>query len=287
MVSAGMHCVGLAGGALAAGRTGKSMAASQSPEEAPGRDGGRIDERLMAMYYEAESPESERLPYVANVSLPRSGHHLFVRMLRLYFGPRFGYCEVYGPNAKPRCCGQFPCARPGRISTSKNHDFGLKSVLPDDVPVIVQIRQPLQALVSEFELHVANGNPDTAEEFEGFATHRVDRFRKFFAKWVEAPIERRVVIWYEDLCNDAVDTFARAAALFGETSIDRPRAVQAFASLPQVTVADGRVNVVTGTGIREGRDVTAFRFYDRGMFEALAQRAGQPHGEARPFEDGS
>jgi len=39
--------------------------------------------------------------------------------------------------------------------------------------------------------------------------------------------------------------------------------------------------------LREGRDVTAFRVYDRGMFEAPAQRAGQPHGEARPFEDGS
>jgi NAD-dependent SIR2 family protein deacetylase len=53
-----------------------------------------------------------------------------------------------------------------------------------------------------------------------------------------------------------------------------------------VTVADGRVNVVTGTGIREGRNVTTFRHYDEGLFAALADRAGQPRRSARSSEGG-
>jgi hypothetical protein len=216
------------------------------------------------------------LAYVANVSLPRSGHHLLVRMLQLYFGPRFGYCEYYGPRRTVVCCDRFPCARGGRISTSKNHDFGFRAAVPAGLPVIVQIRRPVEALVSEFELHVRNGQPDTAEEFRAFAEHRVDRFRRFHEKWVEAPVEPRVVIWYEALCADPVDTFASAARLFVEEDIDRERAAAVFADLPHVTVADQRVRVEAATGVRPQRDVSTFRFYDRALFEALdaAARVG-------------
>ena len=157
---------------------------------------------------------------------------------------------------------------------SKNHDFGLNSRLPSGFPVIVQIRKPLPALVSEFELHITNGNPDTADEFARFAEGRADRYRRFHGRWVSPPMERRHVLWYEDLCRAPVESFAAAAALFGTDAIDPVRAASAFSALPQMTVTDRTVNVVTGKGIREGRDVTAFRFYDGRLFESLAERAG-------------
>lgn len=236
-------------------------------------EGGKAAD-LFAMHFVATAPEDERLPYVANVSLPRSGHHLFVRMLTLYFGPRFGYCEFYGPQGRGECCGRFPCARPGLISTSKNHDFQLDSELPPGVPLVVQIRRPLDAIVSDFELHVRNGAPDTPAEFARFAEKGVQRFRRFHQKWVEAPIEPRAVLWYEDLCADPVESFARAARIFGEGEIDRERAADAFAALPFVTIADRHQKVEAGAGVRQKRDVRAFRYYDEDHFRALEEAAG-------------
>ena len=73
------------------------------------------------------------MDYVVGISWPRSGHHMLLRLLKLYFGPSFGYCSLYGDRPEhpevPQCCRCVPCTNAGKINFSKNHDFDLSPVI--------------------------------------------------------------------------------------------------------------------------------------------------------------
>ena len=82
---------------------------------------------------------------VQGVSYPRSGHGLLAEFLIRYFGPSFSYCEYYGH------CRQAPCANPHN-HFQKNHDFGLALPVPRDRPLLIQYRNPLYSIASNFAL---------------------------------------------------------------------------------------------------------------------------------------
>jgi hypothetical protein len=95
------------------------------------------------------------LRYVANISWPRSGHGLFIRILQAYLGTEFNYCEFYG-SSNDICCKKFPCKKP-TITMSKNHDFQLNTNLATDEPAIIQIRAFIPSIISWFEMSVNRG----------------------------------------------------------------------------------------------------------------------------------
>lgn len=139
-----------------------------------------------------EGGAAATLPFVANVSWPRSGHGLLIRILRALLAERFSYCEFYRPRAKQgsSCCGRFPCTRPG-ISMTKQHD----AALAPGAPLVVQIRSFVPAAVSHFEYALSAGSvEDSAASFRAFALAQVAPYRRFTAKWVAPPRPGRVVV---------------------------------------------------------------------------------------------
>ncbi|MCF3935984.1 hypothetical protein L1787_21575 [Acuticoccus sp. M5D2P5] len=224
----------------------------------------------MEPYFEAQVAPEAQLPYVANVSWPRSGHHLFVRLLHGYFGDRFGYCEYHVPRHRPdlSCCAQAPCGKGGPISMSKNHDFELDMPVPE-TPFVVQYREPLAALESEFELFVRNGNPDNERAFAEFARKRARVYRAFTAKWVEPDMPQRTLVDYAELVADPVGTLRRMLPLWGEREPDETRLAQTIQSVPHVSVRGSRVHVQPKSGVLLDRNVEAFRYYDAAFFDEL------------------
>lgn len=225
--------------------------------------------------YIEKQPGARPLPYVANVSWPRSGHHLLVRLLIGYFGPRFGYCEYHGPSATKEwpCCGHFPCRKRGTISMSKNHDFELDSPIPTDVPIIVQWREPLAAIQSEFELAHKAGHPDTAAAFAIFAEKRAAKYRAFVGRWLESPIEGRLGVEYDELVTDPWSILTSALALWGELEPEPGRLASAIASVPHVSVQNRNVVVRDQAGVRAERKVEDFRYYDEALFDRIREIA--------------
>lgn len=207
-------------------------------------------------------------PYVMGVSWPRSGHHLLVRLLRLYYGPDFAYCAFY--NQGPGCCGQAPCARPGRVRFSKNHDFDGTLKLRRRQPCIVQIRAFPPSVVSNFELYLRQGGRDDAASFARFASAEFTRYRAFRDKWVRAPAARGLtVIDYADLVARPAAELSRALAVFGTDRPDPDRLARAVAHVDGEAVAQRRVMPRPRAGVHAPRDVTQFRHYDAKLFGYL------------------
>ena len=79
------------------------------------------------------------------VTYPRSGHHWLMRCLQDYYGEEMVYCEHY------TCCQTIPCAKQ-EANILKNHDFTLDLVIPEDWNVIVQYRNPQDAISSLYKV---------------------------------------------------------------------------------------------------------------------------------------
>lgn len=225
----------------------------------------------MRPYFERE-PGAQPLAYVANVSWPRSGHHLLARILERYFGPRFGYCEYHVPRTDPQlpCCGQFPCTRQDVISMSKNHDFDLASPVPAKVPLIVQWREPLAAIQSEFELALLDGVADSPEAFAAFAEKRAATYRRFMAKWLEAPIETRLAVEYDEFVADPLSIMTDVLALWNDGPVDMGRLQNAIERVSHVSVRQRAVHIDDRTGVRSDRSVEAFRYYDEELAQSIS-----------------
>lgn len=70
------------------------------------------------------------------ISFPRSGQHLFERLLKHiynYYKQKFSYCEFY------TCCCRIPCKK--KCLFQKNHDFELKLKLEQDEKFFILYRR--------------------------------------------------------------------------------------------------------------------------------------------------
>jgi hypothetical protein len=161
------------------------------------------------------------------------------------------------------------------MTFSKNHDFDLSVPIVSGTPYLVQVRGFLPALVSNFELYLRDGHPDTAETFFEFAGGEADRWKAFAEKWLHLPVDvENLVVRYEDLTakpfailRDVVDFFQPPNRI-DDLVID---VVVTAASL-QTVRRDGETWVGT-TGVHATRRLEDFRFYDRILFDELQQRA--------------
>ncbi len=222
----------------------------------------------MQAYFARKSFE-KKLRNVATVSWPRSGHHLLVRLLSSYFGDEFGYCEHHFKGAQ--CCKTFPCTQKDAIILTKNHDFDL-SLKPDpDTPTIIQYRAFLPSVVSNFELHVRNGAPDTLASFAEFAASAAKTYKAFYKKWISDNIEcERFILGYETLTSKPRHSLLLAAKFIApQELIDEPLIHRCVDSVAGEKVENGKVITQEQKGVKADRDVRAFRFYDEGLFDEL------------------
>ncbi|XWN32521.1 MAG: hypothetical protein ROR55_05235 [Devosia sp.] len=225
-------------------------------------------------YFEADGPLARRMQYCANVSWPRSGHHLLVAVLTALIGRRFGYCEFYTPRQVPNspCCGLFPCAKLDLICMSKNHDFQFDSVVPPGMKLIVQIRDYLPSMISDFEVYVAVGNDDTVASFRRFAENRAHRYARFRHRWIVPDLPDRLIVTYDDLTQNLEATL-RTVAAFAELGAIGD---EHFARAIQPPPKRRGIPHHEGPLIRPARDPTAFRYYDEGFLKDIFALAYGP-----------
>jgi len=222
--------------------------------------------------------ETPRPPprYVACVSYPRSGHHVTARVLSAYFGEAFRHCEFH--SLRPdECCKRFPCRDPS-VTMSKCHDFALcgwlrRGVRPSrSTRCLVLVRSFLDAATSEYEMtrRASPGAPDTAAAWRGFALSRVGYYRRFATKWVFRGAGTRHVMRYEDLTARPLEELADVVRLFDpSTPPDTTRLLACIETASALEVRDGIVVLVPGSGVRDRRDLRAFRWFDPAFFAKI------------------
>ena len=221
--------------------------------------------------------------HASGVSWPRSGHHLLVRLLTGYFGPAFGYCEVYNvpPSVReiPTCCGQRPCAHPDRIALTKDHDFELDRPQVPGHRYLVQYRAFAPSVVSNFELAVRNGREDSAESFRIFVSAEFSRYLGFTRRWVTSDFARAegiLRVLYEDLVTDPCGILAEAAAYLAPGHVPDVARIRAVVrEVDAQRVADRRIETLARAGVHASRRVEEFRHYDPALF-ALIDRLRLP-----------
>ena len=177
-----------------------------------------------------------QLRYVANISWPRSGHHMLVGLCRNYFGSDFHYCEFY--NKDIDCCRKFPCARQNKIVMSKNHDHKLDILLDDASPILIQIRSFKPSVVSNYELAVKNGREDSFKSFVNFATHYQNQYKPFYKKWITSDFDNeRLIVRYEDITKNPETIFSDVLRFIAPgIVVDVNRVQEAIENVNKVTV---------------------------------------------------
>jgi len=215
--------------------------------------------------------------HVMGVSWPRSGHHMLVRLLQLYFGPAFHYCEFHvGHPDHPdieRCCREAPCRHRDRIHFTKNHDFDLGLPQIPGQPYIIQYRDFAHSTVSEFETFVRAGGEDSAESFRRHVSEKFGRYRDFMAKWVEADFARgQLLLRYDAVLADPQAALNRAVRLFEpRAEPDAARLAHAVANVDGQKIERREVTLLPRSGVHADRDLRDFRYYDPALFEQIGR----------------
>lgn len=209
------------------------------------------------------------MDHVTGVSWPRSGHHMLVNLLKNYFGTEFSYCSFYGSEID--CCKSLPCKRADKIDFTKSHDFDLSLSQLQGHKYLVQYRDFVPSVVSNFELHVRNGNDDTAEEFRRFCSLEFGRYKAFLSKWVYSDFAReQLVLKYEEFLKEPTDSLLRVASYFEpELRANQERAAAAVSSIDAVTIEKKQVQTRKAAGVTKERNVTDFRYYSPALFSTL------------------
>lgn len=182
------------------------------------------------------------------VTMPRSGHHLLVRLIQ-QVRPETTYCEFY---QSADCCRSIPCRK--NVDLQKSHDFKLKDPIDSTRRYIVQARDPCASIASHWDLLQSSGKvgSDTAKDFRRFAWQQAGHRRAFRRKWIDSRLPNTLVIRYEELIADPV------------AAVDR---VHRFVwDLPAPAVRPGK--------IKPARELRSFRHYSGWFFALLRLRAG-------------
>ena len=188
-------------------------------------------------------------------SVPRSGHHFLVSLLRDYFGDRLKYCSFYANHRETYCCGKTPCELAflsnNKIFYQKSHDERLRD--RKDVPglYLIQTRSLLPSLCSHFDLSVKRGRlADSSAEFDRFGEAATEYYIAFHQRWVAPPASNRLIVQYENLASGTESTLEKVVRFVaGRRYVDEKRIAEV------VTRAASAKKVVP-------RDPRRHRFFD-------------------------
>lgn len=208
---------------------------------------------------------------VIGVSWPRSGHHLLVRLLTLYFGPGFRYCDYYG--GIKGCCKSVPCTRTDEIHFTKSHDFDLDLPQITGRKYLVQYRDFLHSVVSNYELSLLKQSreTDTPENFRAFASAQFTRYRGFMRRWVHSDFaQAQLLLSYDQLITYPKDSLRLAIWwLDPDNALDEERIEKVVAEVAGEKVESWKVQPLAKSGVHANRDLTSFRHYDPALFAQL------------------
>ncbi|MEL7183211.1 MAG: hypothetical protein AAGK57_06155 [Pseudomonadota bacterium] len=197
---------------------------------------------------------------------------MLVRLLQLYYGPEFGYCDYY--SGKPwvpeiaKCCGKIPCRHGARIHLTKNHDFKLDVPQIKGARYLIQYRDFIPSVVSNFELFIRQGNPDDVATFRKFASAEFGRYKAFVDKWVTSPfVQDQLVLDYGTFLEDPQGELRRTLEFMDlSTDIDADKINAAIAEVDGQKIERTEVKTMRKSGVHGGRDVHQFRHYSPGLF---------------------
>ena len=163
------------------------------------------------------------MKHILSVSMPRSGHHLLVRLLQAYYGEQFSYCDYYGVEKKD-CCQKIPCIQVSRyldgdyIFVQKNHDHRLQDPFLSEYKYIVQYRHPIPRSVSNFEVFVKNRNVkskeihkkrNTSNSFYDFLERDAKYYIDFYQKYIAPNFPNVLVLQYEYLVDNPKESLKK------------------------------------------------------------------------------
>lgn len=182
--------------------------------------------------------------YIQSVSMPRSGHHFLMKLLRAYYKDkdsglrRMRYCEYYN------CCSTRPCRLWDTekipcmdVLIQKSHDEYLRRADKHfEPPVrvsntgkhIIQVRNPIHSTISDFRLDQKRLDADAENETDElsqasdltpedrwvrYAESQLDYRTRFLKKWVlENPLldsEDYYLLDYQTLLTKPLDTLGQ------------------------------------------------------------------------------
>lgn len=172
-----------------------------------------------------------RVSIFQSKSMPRSGHHFLVKLLRDYFGSEFAYCEFYNPE---NCCKQMPCTKPfnqagtNSLLLQKSHDFRFNDPVDPSQRYLIEYRHPVPRSQSNFELALRRGlREDTHEDFWSFVDASVKYQIAFFRKWIQTPPPNAVLLAYERLSQDPDAELSRVVEFMTGAPADSQRVREA------------------------------------------------------------
>lgn len=156
-----------------------------------------------------------------------------------------------------------PC-RSAATNYAKSHDFGLKHDLGlrirSDYLYLVQYRNPVRSLASNYHVHV-NNHPKQTEQvhWERYALEQIELWNQFVDKWLI--LNRRwqttLTCPYEQLIGHPAETVTRIIRFMSTAPV----------SLPARDRALERVN------LRPKRNLEKFDYYDERFFDELERLA--------------
>lgn len=200
---------------------------------------------------------------------------MLVRLLTLYFGSSFGYCEFHAGHPKiggiVSCCKQVPCVHRDVITLTKNHDFDLTTPQLRGQKYLIQYRDFAPSVVSNFELFVRRGGTDSVMSFRKFASAEFSRYLGFVEKWVTSPFAQgQLVLNYNTfLQNPQVELQRTINFIEPAAKADPDRIAMAIAEVDGQTVEDKKMTILRKSGVHESRDVRLFRHYSPRLFQQI------------------
>ena len=148
-----------------------------------------------------------------NASFPRSGNHLLLELLE----------RVY-PEGTVRACDthEEPWRRIGvcaETNLQKTHDLKLDEPVLADHVHLVQVRYPVESIVSWYRMATASGLTDTPENWQLYAMRVASFWLRFYRKWVLDPVPNRVLVDYASLVDDTAGTLRRVCDALGGPAV--------------------------------------------------------------------
>ncbi|MDP7129984.1 MAG: hypothetical protein QF437_05820 [Planctomycetota bacterium] len=198
------------------------------------------------------------------VSIPRSGHAITFQLGRRYFGDKFVYCDPDGTNFCS--CRTVPCVNP-ETTFGKNHDFALRKstgvILRKDVDYLIQYRNPVHSITSNFQLYLKRHPEALSEEgWKKFAYRDIYYWNHFIDKWVL------------DYPDNAIPPFYLTYEELVGSPIDKAREIIAFMS--DGDVDDEQFDKVMSKFKIEARGaLSSFQYVDHGFFDEIERRTSQ------------
>ena len=201
---------------------------------------------------------------VFSVSIPRSGHGLIVKCLKDYFRENFRYREnIKGLSLEGM----------GAYDLVKTHDFGLKRPWPvnrfkgfpirKDYVYLIQVRDPLASLISDFELHVRDElkRPPEYQDWVTYSKKGMAYRKRFFKKWLYATTltTNSTIVSYENLVTRPFDVLNQVLHRLFKVQRIREEALE---------------RIVEKRKIENRRKIGDFQFYDDDYFSRLIDQLG-------------